>query len=137
MDLINHDLLVESTRDVIGVSHEVFPKAVIRVGGIYPTLAPDHAAAKLGLRNPMHLQGRDLDPLNPKQQRRDLIVSATIPDANSMPLDLELYLEDGVGDPEPDARLPDYTIMTTSRGCPFKCALLGQRSERRPKGMGA
>ena len=112
----------ESTRDVIRVCQEVFPKAVIRVGGIYPTLAPGHAEAKLGLRKPLRLQGRELDPLDPAQQRRDLLVSATIPDANPLPLDLELYLEDGVGDPEPDARLPEYMIMTTSRGCPFKCA---------------
>jgi len=39
----------ESTRDVIAVCREVFPKAVIRVGGIYPTLAPEHAIANLGL----------------------------------------------------------------------------------------
>src|SRR5262249_30348094 len=37
----------ESTRDVIEVCREVFPKAVIRVGGIYPTLAPEHAMASL------------------------------------------------------------------------------------------
>ena len=47
----------ESTRDVIKVCREVFPKAVIRVGGIYPTLAPEHAMENLGLRNPLHLQG--------------------------------------------------------------------------------
>ena len=112
----------ESTRDVIEVCKKVFPKAAIRVGGIYPTLAPEHAIEKLGLRNPLHLQGRELDPLDPKQQRRDLIVSATIPGANPLPLDLELYKEDGVGDPEPDGCRPDYAILTTSRGCPFKCA---------------
>lgn len=112
----------ESTRDVIQVCREVFPKAVIRVGGIYPTLAPKHAMTKLGLRKPLHLQGRELDPLNPEQQRRDIVVSATIPDANPLPLDLELYREDGVGEPEKDGELPDYTILTTSRGCPFKCS---------------
>jgi radical SAM superfamily enzyme YgiQ (UPF0313 family) len=62
-----------------------------------------------------------LNPLDPRQRRRDLVVSATIPDANPLALDLELYLEDGTGEPEPDARRPDYTILTTSRGCPFKC----------------
>ncbi len=111
----------ESTRDVIAVCREVFPKAVIRVGGIYPTLAPEHAIARLGLRAPLHIQGRELDPLNPDQQRRDIIVSATIPDANPLPLYLDLYREDGTGEPEPGGRLPDYTILTTSRGCPFKC----------------
>jgi radical SAM superfamily enzyme YgiQ (UPF0313 family) len=112
----------ESTRDVIDVCRCVFPKAVFRVGGIYPTLAPEHAIAKLGLRNPLHLQGRELDPLDQKQQRRDLVVSATVPGANPLPLDLDLYREDGVGEPEEDADLPSYTILTTSRGCPFKCA---------------
>lgn len=111
----------ESTKDVIEVCREVFPRAVIRVGGIYPTLAPEHAIANLGLRNPLHLQGRDLDPLQPEQQSRDIIVSATIPDANPLALDLELYREDGTGEAEPEGGLPDYTILTTSRGCPFKC----------------
>src|SRR5262249_42560749 len=110
----------ESTRDVIRVCREVFPKAVIRVGGIYPTLAPEQARKRLGVKKPLHLQGRDFDPLDPKQQKRDVIVSATIPDANSFPLHLDLYREDGVGDPE-DGGLPAYTILTTSRGCPFKC----------------
>jgi radical SAM superfamily enzyme YgiQ (UPF0313 family) len=112
----------ESTRDVIQVCREVFPKAVIRVGGIYPTLAPEHAIEKLGLRDPLHLQGRDLDPLDSAQQKRDIIVSATIPGANPLALNLDLYLEDGAGDLELDGCLPDYTILTTSRGCPFKCA---------------
>ncbi|MBI3465948.1 MAG: radical SAM protein [Planctomycetes bacterium] len=111
----------ESTRDVIAVCREVFPKAVLRVGGIYPTLIPEHALANLGLRNPLHLQGRQLDPLDRKQQSRDIVVSATIPDANELPLALDLYRADGVGEPEPDEKLPDYTILTTSRGCPFKC----------------
>ena len=51
----------ESTRDVIQVCKEVFPKALIRVGGIYPTLAPEHAMANLGLRDPLHIQGRELN----------------------------------------------------------------------------
>lgn len=111
----------ESTRDVIAVCRQVFPKATIRVGGIYPTLAPEHAIAKLGLRDPLHLQGRELNPLDPAQRRRDIIVSATIPDANSLALHLDLYKEDGTGEPEEKAGLPQYTILTTSRGCPFKC----------------
>src|SRR5207248_5031893 len=61
----------ESTRDVINVCRRVFPKAVIRVGGIYPTLATEHAMAKLPLRDPLHLQGRELNPLGPEQRRRD------------------------------------------------------------------
>ncbi len=50
------------------------------------------------------------------------MVSATIPEANPLPLALDLYRADGTGEPEPDGKLPEYTILTTSRGCPFKCA---------------
>jgi len=112
----------ESTRDVVQVCQEVFPEAVFRIGGIYPTLAPEHAVSNLGLRKPRHVKGRNLDPLNPRQQKRDLVVSATIPEANPLPLDLDLYRKDGFGDSEPDGELPEYTILTTSRGCPFKCS---------------
>ncbi len=112
----------ESTRDVISVCKEVFPKSAIRVGGIYPTLAPEHAMKKLGLRDPLHIQGRELDPANPELRRHDLVVSATVPEANSLELDLDLYQRDGTGDLESASKLPEYTILTTSRGCPFKCA---------------
>jgi hypothetical protein len=37
-------------------------------------------------------------------------------------LAVDLYVNDGVGDLEPGGRLPEYSILTTSRGCPFKCA---------------
>jgi radical SAM superfamily enzyme YgiQ (UPF0313 family) len=118
----------ESTRDVIEACRRVFPDVVVRVGGIYPTLAPEHALSRLPLNNPLHLQGRQLDPLDESQQSRDIVVSATIPDANSYSLDLDLYLRDGAGEPEDGADLengaglPEYSILTTSRGCPFKCS---------------
>lgn len=112
----------ESTRDVVAVCREVFPDAAIRVGGIYPTLIPNHAIENLGLEDPLHLQGRELDLADPEQLSRDLVVSGTIPEANPLPLALELYQEDGAGEPEDKAKLPDYTILTASRGCPFTCA---------------
>jgi radical SAM superfamily enzyme YgiQ (UPF0313 family) len=112
----------ESTQDVIQVCREVFPNAVFRVGGIYPTLIPEHGLVHLGLKAPLHLQGRELDPFDPVQQNRDILVSATIPDANPLSLALDLYENDGVGDLESGGRLPEYSILTTSRGCPFKCA---------------
>lgn len=37
----------ESTRDTVRLSREAFPHARICVGGIYPTLAPEHAARSL------------------------------------------------------------------------------------------
>jgi radical SAM superfamily enzyme YgiQ (UPF0313 family) len=38
----------ETTRDAITYIRKVFPKTTIVVGGIYPTLAPEHAREKLG-----------------------------------------------------------------------------------------
>jgi len=38
----------ESTRDAVQYVRAMFPKARIFVGGIYPTLAPEHAAENLG-----------------------------------------------------------------------------------------
>jgi len=37
----------ESTRDAVNLARQIFPKAQIFVGGIYPTLAPEHAQAHL------------------------------------------------------------------------------------------
>ncbi len=37
----------ESTRDAVKLVRKIFPKARILVGGIYPTLAPEHAQAHL------------------------------------------------------------------------------------------
>jgi radical SAM superfamily enzyme YgiQ (UPF0313 family) len=37
----------ESTRDAVRLARELFPRARICVGGIYPTLAPEHAARSL------------------------------------------------------------------------------------------
>jgi radical SAM superfamily enzyme YgiQ (UPF0313 family) len=37
----------ESTRDAVALARAIFPAARIYVGGIYPTLAPDHAVQRL------------------------------------------------------------------------------------------
>jgi radical SAM superfamily enzyme YgiQ (UPF0313 family) len=104
----------ESTRDVVSLCREYFPNATIRVGGIYPTLAPDHAAEKLGLASPLVISGESLDLKNETQVSRHLIVKGEIPAANDLPLALELYSESG-------GSYPNYTILTTSRGCPRDC----------------
>ena len=103
----------ESTRDVIAACIEYFPKAKIRVGGIYPTIAPNHAETKLGLRSPLVIEGNTLDLNNPQQMSKDLIVKGEVPDANDLDLDFHHY-------PLREER-PDYTILTTSRGCPRDC----------------
>lgn len=104
----------ESTRDVVKLCGEHYPNAAIRVGGIYPTLSPDHAAKNSGLPNPLVISGERLDLTDKAQLSRHLIVTGEIPAANDLPLDLQLYTEAG-------ALHPSYTILTTSRGCPRDC----------------
>ncbi len=60
----------ESTRDVIALAKRHFPRATVLVGGIYPTLAPGHAAAHLGA---------------------DLIFKGELREASQLPTDLTLY----------------------------------------------
>ncbi|MBD3340831.1 MAG: radical SAM protein [Candidatus Lokiarchaeota archaeon] len=63
----------ESTRDVIDILREIFPdqeKTKILLGGIYPTLAPEHAE---------------------KNTIADIIVKNEIYEASNLPLDLSLY----------------------------------------------
>lgn len=104
----------ESTRDVISLCKKYFPHAKIRVGGVYPTIAPNHAFEKLGLRNPVKVNGDKFSFNDEIQQSNDLIVIGEIPDANNLWLDIDLYSDN-------EELLPDYTILTTSRGCPRDC----------------
>ena len=59
-----------STRDVVSLVKRLFPQATVLVGGIYPTLAPEHAAAHLGA---------------------DLIFTGEMRAASQLPTDLTLY----------------------------------------------
>jgi radical SAM superfamily enzyme YgiQ (UPF0313 family) len=100
----------ESTRDVIELIARVFDKPTprIMVGGIYPTLAPDHADGELRKRT--NLRDEEL-----------IIVDGEIdPEAANSWTDLSLY-----DDPIYVAR-PKYAIITGSRGCPFECAYCAQ-----------
>ncbi len=60
----------ESTRDVVALSKRLFPHATVLVGGIYPTLAPEHAASHLGA---------------------DVIFKGELREASQLPTDLALY----------------------------------------------
>ncbi len=97
----------ESTRDVINRVKKVYPHNTPRilVGGIYPTLFPEHADKNLGKET-------DLDIV---------IVDGEISHeaANSW-TDLSLY-EDKIY-----ATKPRYALVTGSRGCPFDCAYCAQ-----------
>jgi len=60
----------ESTRDVVALAKRLFPQATVLVGGIYPTLAPEHALEHLGA---------------------DLIFKGELRAASQLPTDLTLY----------------------------------------------
>jgi len=60
----------ESTRDAIKLIREMYPHARILVGGIYPTLAPEHALANLGA---------------------DIVFKGELTAASDLPTDLSLY----------------------------------------------
>jgi len=134
----------ESTVDVAVLCKEVFPSARIRIGGIYPTLASEHLQTKLNERRLLFkiVLGCDLG----LDDQHDLIVKGEIPQASWLDLDLDLYYEPHVPNsryyhgPGPGERGyetavndrrnygPPYTILTTTRGCPFNCAYCAQHA---------
>ncbi len=62
----------KSTRDVISLVKRIFPKSEVLVGGIYPTLCPEHAEANT---------------------KADVIVSGEVREASDLWTDLSLYRE--------------------------------------------
>ncbi|TLS54127.1 hypothetical protein FE782_01920 [Paenibacillus antri] len=102
----------ESTRDVIKLALEVFPQAKIRVGGIYPTLAPGHAGSKLGIEA-LVIKGDYVKLSDEHLMSQHLVVRNEIPGASNLALATDLYEE---------GERPPYTILTTSRGCPHICS---------------
>jgi hypothetical protein len=94
----------ESTRDVVRLVQRTFDSTTPRiyVGGIYPTLYPQHADANLSDTEVVIVEGEICDEA-----------------ANSW-TDLSLYQ-----DPVYEAQ-PKYAIITGSRGCPFNCAYCAQ-----------
>jgi radical SAM superfamily enzyme YgiQ (UPF0313 family) len=123
----------ESTYDAIRMFKRLYPRARIRVGGIYPTLAPHHLRLKLELAG-LHFElvrGRELSITASKGKARvangDCIVTGEIPQASNADLDFEGYLE-MTRALEGEERLPRYAILTTSRGCPFDCSYCAQKA---------
>jgi radical SAM superfamily enzyme YgiQ (UPF0313 family) len=123
----------ESTVDAILMFKRLYPKAKIRVGGLYPTLAPHHLRLKLlsaGLRFEL-VRGRDLTVETvkgkPRVVNRDCIVTGEVPPASNADLDFEGYRQ-MTRDLEGIERLPKYAILTTSRGCPFDCSYCAQKA---------
>jgi radical SAM superfamily enzyme YgiQ (UPF0313 family) len=121
----------ESTVDTVVLAKKLFPRARIRIGGIYPTLAPQHlraALAELGLEFAV-VRGRELelDKSKGRVRNADVIVTGEILDASNADLDLGLYRQ-MTRVMEGAERLPDYAILTTSRGCPFDCSYCAQKA---------
>ena len=123
----------ESTRDTVLLLKRLYPRARIRVGGIYPTLAPHHLRHVLLAKGYDFevIRGRDLDVGRNKQQvvvrNSDCIVTGEIPDASNADLDFECYRQ-MTRVLEGQERLPQYAILTTSRGCPFDCSYCAQKA---------
>ena len=97
----------ESTRDVINIIKRVYPNNTPRVlvGGIYPTLFPEHADTNLGKQAGVEV----------------IVVDGEICDeaANAW-TDLSLYKDPLYIAP------PSYALITGSRGCPFDCSYCAQ-----------
>jgi radical SAM superfamily enzyme YgiQ (UPF0313 family) len=97
----------ESTRDLVRLIQKVFAPNVPRIyiGGIYPTLIPEHADEKISQGDPNVV----------------IVPGEVCHEAASAWTDLSLY-EDELY----EAR-PTYALITGSRGCPFDCAYCAQR----------
>lgn len=123
----------ESTLDTALLMKRLYPKARIRIGGIYPTLAPHH------LRHALSAQGHDFEVVRGRDlvvhddgetssvRNGDVIVTGEIPAASNAELDFEVYKE-MTRALEGEERLPRYAILTTSRGCPFDCSYCAQKA---------
>ncbi len=123
----------ESTVDTAVLVRKLYPKARLRIGGIYPTLAPRHLKEKLASRGLDFelVRGRDLDLKKSRRGTRvlnaDCIVTGEIPDASNADIDFDVYRE-MTRSLEGNERLPDYAILMTSRGCPFDCSYCAQKA---------
>jgi radical SAM superfamily enzyme YgiQ (UPF0313 family) len=123
----------ESTRDTVVLLKDIYPKARIRIGGIYPTLAPQHLRNALSAAGHKFeiVRGRDLtiEKVRGRTVVRnpDSIVTGEIPDASNASLDFEVY-RSMTRALEGEERLPNYAILTTSRGCPFDCSYCAQKA---------
>ena len=96
----------ESTRDVVQVALDELPHARVFIGGVYPSLAPQHAEERIASLAP--------DRIN--------IVQGEIYAASDLPADMSFY----EAKHSFHARVPGYALITGSRGCPFDCAYCAQ-----------
>jgi radical SAM superfamily enzyme YgiQ (UPF0313 family) len=103
----------ESTRDIIISIKKVFraynqPIPRILIGGIYPTLYPDHARKYL------------CEETGLSEEKIIVVEGEITQEAADSWTDLTLY-EDQMYE-----AIPKYALITGSRGCPFNCAYCAQ-----------
>lgn len=119
----------ESTVDSVVALKKLFPKALIRIGGIYPTLAPQHLLKQLRAKGFEFklLSGKHLKLESNVVAEPDCIVTGEVPGASWEPLDFELY-ESPLWSETGQSEIPSYCILTTSRGCPYDCSYCAQKA---------
>jgi len=119
-----------STKLLVDLITDIFPQVPIRLGGIYPTLAPEHAVNLLP--EPRNIvSGRHLAQLmktdNPLM-KSNLVVTGEVPEASQLSPYLELYVDQERNlNPLSDNKLK-YAIVTSSRGCPYSCSYCAQQA---------
>lgn len=133
----------ESTVDTARVVKSVFPDALLRFGGIYPTLVPQHLEQKLRDSDidVKIVPGGEFEPGTQKAQQ-NIIVAGEVPAASWLDLDFEIYQKQKAyyRGPAPGRKDyldqldnprnygPTYSILMSSRGCPFNCHYCAQKA---------
>lgn len=118
-----------TTAHVVKEIGNAFPGRPIRVGGIYPTLCPNHALRFLGLGEGAEVvSGSRVAAGYWASADHDLVVTGEIPPASDLPLAIHLYSDPVTSLNPHSTHRPQFYIVTSSRGCPFNCAYCAQRA---------
>ncbi|NYB28196.1 MAG: radical SAM protein [Methanobacteriaceae archaeon] len=124
----------ESTRDIVEIVCEVLPNAIIRLGGIYPTLCPEHALKNIPAFSEI-IKGEELfKRLESKGigYGNNTIVCGEVPEASDLKTDLSLYTSSETNlNPHTDYTVR-YAILSASRGCPYNCSYCAQKKINGP-----
>lgn len=100
--------------EAITMIRELWPQVPIILGGVYPTLCPEHART---LGADYVFAGRLEDQVNWEKLWQILKLSAPLlPRGAGLDLALDLYAD------------PKFSIILGSRGCPFRCAYCASHS---------